>query len=588
MISSSLRLSIKKLWLSFSRRHRWYFKLLILQMILTSFAEVISIGAIIPFLGALTDANRIFEEETIQPLIYILDLQEPKQLLLPLAAAFGLAALFAGFMRLLLLWTCTRISFVVGSDLSIDIYRRTLYQPYLVHCSRNSSDLINAVTNKSGVVINSITTILTLISSGIMLFTILASLVFINPSVAFAVFGCFGFIYWVVIYLTSKNVAANSKLIAHESTQVIKSLQEGLGGIRDVLLDGSQEVYCKLYRKADVPLRRAQASLAFIGSSPRFAIEAIGMALIAALAFALAQEEGGVNETIAVLGVLALAAQRLLPVLQQGYSSWITLKGNQASLGDVVELLEQPDLTQINYEYSKQVKFYSDIYLRDVSFRYGNDLQFVLKNVDLRISKGSRIGFVGPTGSGKSTLIDIIMGLLTPTEGSLEVDGTVINRLNVRTWQSNIAHVPQAIFLTDGTVEENIAFGVSKNLIDPNKVRWAAQQAQLSKTIDGWPRSYETPVGERGVRLSGGQRQRIGIARALYKNANTIIFDEATSALDGETEMTVMKTLENLSQEITVLIIAHRLTTLKNCTQIVRMDKDGIVGICKYADLPTY
>jgi ATP-binding cassette subfamily B protein len=195
----------------------------------------------------------------------------------------------------------------------------------------------------------------------------------------------------------------------------------------------------------------------------------------------------------------------------------------------------------------------------------------VIKNLNLTITKGSRIGFIGTTGSGKSTLLDIIMGLLEPTEGILEIDGQPITMLNHRSWQSHIAHVPQAIFLADSTIEENIAFGVHKNQIDHERVRQAAQQAQIADTIETWPKQYKTFIGERGIRLSGGQRQRIGIARALYKQADLIIFDEATSALDNETEEAVMQAIENLSDDLTILIIAHRLSTLKNCTNIIEL-----------------
>jgi ATP-binding cassette subfamily B protein len=209
----------------------------------------------------------------------------------------------------------------------------------------------------------------------------------------------------------------------------------------------------------------------------------------------------------------------------------------------------------------------------------------VLRNLDLNIAKGSRIGIIGATGSGKSTLLDIVMGLLRPSEGSLEIDGQPITIENHRAWQAHIAHVPQDIFLADSTVEENIAFSVPKDQIDHERVRQAAQQAQIADSIDTWPKQYQTFVGERGVRLSGGQRQRIGIARALYKQADVIIFDEATSALDNETEQGVMQAIEGLSTELTILIIAHRLSTLRNCTQIVELGSCGILRTGSYQNI---
>jgi ATP-binding cassette subfamily B protein len=214
-------------------------------------------------------------------------------------------------------------------------------------------------------------------------------------------------------------------------------------------------------------------------------------------------------------------------------------------------------------------------------------MPYVLKQINLKIAKGSRVGFMGTTGSGKSTLLDIVMGLLQPTDGSLEIDGKTVSLLNHRAWQAHIAHVPQAIFLADSTIEENIAFGVPKDKIDLQRVRQAAQQAQIAESIESWPKQYQTFVGERGIRLSGGQRQRIGIARALYKKADVIIFDEATSALDNETEQAVMQAIEGLSKDLTLLIIAHRLSTLKNCTQIVELGEGSIKRLGTYQEIVT-
>ena len=362
-------------------------------------------------------------------------------------------------------------------------------------------------------------------------------------------------------------------------------MQEGLGGIRDVLIDGTQATYCNIYRNADLPLRNAQGNNSFIGMSPRYALEALGMLLISSLAFTLAKQPDGVAKAIPVLGALALGAQRLLPVLQLAYSSWSGIQGGQASLQDALELLDQPLPDYADQPPVKPIPFKHQIDIKDLLFRYTPNTPYVLKNLHLTISKGSRIGFIGVTGSGKSTLLDIIMGLLQPTEGTLKIDEEPITTSNNRAWQAHIAHVPQAIFLADSTIEENIAFGLPKNNIDLNRVKKAAEQAQIADIIETWPKKYKTYVGERGIRLSGGQRQRIGIARALYKQANVIIFDEATSALDNETEQAVMQSIESLGQDLTILIIAHRLTTLKNCTQIVELADGGIKRIGTYAEI---
>ncbi len=576
---------LKQLWRHISLRRRVQFGLLLILMLLTSFAEIISIGAVLPFLSVLIVPERIFELPFAQPFIEALKLTEPKQLLLPLTISFCLAALIAGVMRLLLLWANTRLSFAAGADLNIQIYRRTLYQPYQKHCIRNSSEVIDGISGKADAVIYGIILpSLTFISSIWMLTTILTALFIVQPIVTLVAFGGFSFIYLAIVLATRKQLIADGEDVARESTQVIKLIQEGLGGIRDVIIDGNQETHCKIYQNTDSRLRRAQSNSLFIGASPRYGMEALGIIFIAILSYSLTQQAEGVSQVIPLLGTLALGAQRLLPVLQQAYGSWAQINSKRAILRDILELLDQSlpvylDKTNI------LIPFKQTISLNQISFRYDKQGDNVLNQINLTISKGGRIGFVGPTGSGKSTLIDIIMGLLEPTIGSLQVDGQTVSAINCRSWQAHIAHVPQAIFLADGTVEENIAFGIPRNQIDQARVKQAAEKAQISISIESWPKQYQTVVGERGIRLSGGQRQRIGIARALYKQADVIIFDEATSALDSETEQAVMQSIESLSKDLTLLIIAHRLTTLRNCSQIVELEMGGIKWIGSYQDL---
>ena len=574
-----------RLWHHISIRRRSQFVLLLFLMIFASFAEILSIGAVLPFLAVLTAPDRVFEHLSAKPFIQAMGIIEPKQLLLPLTIAFGLAALTAGAMRLILLWASIRLSFAAGADLSIDIYRRTLYQPYAVHVARNSVEVISGITSKSGVAIAILNQVLTLIGSSVTLIAILLALVYVDLVIALTAFGGFGLIYFLVIRMTRSQLLLNSHVSARESTLVMKSLQEGLGGIRDVLIDSSQDVYCEIYRNADQPLRRAQGNNSFISSSPRYGMEALGILLIAALAYTLANEAEGIAKVIPILGALALGAQRLLPVLQQLYSAWAGILGGQQLLQDTLDLLDQPLPNYANQLPPKPMPFRQEICLKQLSFRYGQQTPWIVKDLDLTIAKGSRVGFIGVTGSGKSTLLDIVMGLLQPTRGTVEIDGQSIALGNQRAWQAHIAHVPQAIFLADSTIEENIAFGVPKAKIDHKRVRHAAQKAQIADIIEAWPKHYQTFVGERGIRLSGGQRQRIGIARALYKQADVIIFDEATSALDNETEQAVMQAIEGLSKELTVLIIAHRLTTLKHCTQIVHIDDGGIKRTGTFQDM---
>jgi ATP-binding cassette subfamily B protein len=362
-------------------------------------------------------------------------------------------------------------------------------------------------------------------------------------------------------------------------------MQEGLGGIRDVLLNSLHEVYCNIYRKADINLRRAQARTIFISQSPRYLMEALGMLLIVALAFFLADKPSGVSEAIPKLGALALGAQRLLPALQNIYWAITTIKSSESSLIDVLNLLDQPLPEFAKDEDGENIIFLNQIVLENVSFRYASDSPWILQGVNLKINKGDNIGFIGLTGSGKSTLIDLIMGLLEPTSGTISVDGVKLSARNYRSWQKNITHVPQSIFLADSSVKMNIAFGIPAQEIEDQRLEAASEQAQISEAIKSWPDGYETYVGERGVKLSGGQRQRIGIARALYKRADIIVFDEATSALDTETENEVMNAIYDFSGKLTMLIIAHRLTTLKNCNLIVELSEGKILRVGTYEEV---
>jgi len=555
-------------------------------MMIASLFEVVSIGAIIPFLGILTAPEQVYQHQMTQPVIQLLQLTSPSQLLFPLTVVFISSVLLAGAIRLFLLYVMTKMIHATGSDLSVNIYHRTLYQNYTTHIARNSSEVINGIITKTnGVVGGVIEPILVMLSSIVLIIAIMIALLSIDIVIALTSLFTFGLLYWCVIIYTRKTLQGNSQCIAEQSTQMVKSLQEGLGGVRDVLIDGTQEFYCKLYRNADISLRKASATNAFIGGSPRFVMEAVGMALIASLAYTISLRETGIAPVIPVIGALALGAQRLLPALQQAYKAYSQIKGSYSSFIDVLNLLEQPLPEYADQPQPKPIYFVKEIKLNNLNFRYTEDSPWILKNVNLSLKKGSRIGFIGVTGSGKSTLIDIVMGLLPPTEGVLIIDNQTINSRNRRAWQAHIAHVPQNIYLSDSTIEENIAFGIAKELIDHQRVKKAAQQAQIAELIEQWKDGYQTFVGERGIRLSGGQRQRIGIARALYKQANVLIFDEATSALDNETEQAVMDAIEDLGEEITILIIAHRLTTLKGCDKIIKLEKGYTVRTGSYEEV---
>ena len=577
-----------RLYNNIRRHRRVQLVLLLFLMLVASFAEILSLGSVIPFLSVLVQPEKLFTQPYMQPFINFFNLKNSFELILPLTFLFCFSALIAGATRISLLWVSTRVSFGIGADFSNDIYSRTLHQPYLVHCARNSSEIINGIANKSNAVIyNIIVPMLTILSSALMLIFISVTLYILHPFIFISTLIGFGSIYGLLITITRKQLLRDGVKISRESTNLIKSLQEGLGGIRDVILDGSQKTFINIYSKADLTMRRSQGNAFFISQFPRFGMESLGLVFIAILAFTLVQQNENFNDIIPILGVLVLAAQRLLPIMQQLYASWASIRSGQSSLIDTLDLLEQQITPPSVKEKNNQLKFNKDIVLNKVSFKYDIKGDLSIKDINLVLKKGSRIGFIGETGSGKSTLTDIVMGLLPPTSGAIEVDGIQISDKNLHLWQALIAHVPQTIYLADSSIEENIAFGVPNGLIDKEKVYESAKKAKIDKIIQSWPLKYETVVGERGVRLSGGQRQRIGIARALYKNAQLIIFDEATSSLDNSTEEAVMEAIDGLSEDLTILIIAHRITTLKKCDFIFELQSGQIKREVHYSELLT-
>lgn len=573
------------LWRHLSSRRRRQVGLLLILMLVSAFSEVVALGAVLPFLGVLSAPDRVMSQPMVANIAAAWGITSAEQLVLPLAVLFAVAALVAGAIRMLLLWANNRLAFAAGADFSIDIYRRTLYQPYHTHLSRNSSVVISSIIYKVADAIGVLLAMLTILSSAVLLLAITSTLLVIDPIVAMmAAIGFFS-IYGLITGLLRRRLQRNSQRIAWEQDQLIKALQEGLGGIRDVLLNGTQEIYCGIYRQADQRLRRAQGNNNFLGQSPRYAMEALGMTLIAAFAYGLSQKSGGIGAALPLLGVLALGAQRLLPALQQGYAAWVQIAGSQASLTDVLVLLDQPLPPEARQPAPAPLSFQDTIRFDKVCFRYGSDTPWVLKDLCFTVPKSARVGFVGSTGSGKSTTLDLLMGLLEPTQGQVLVDGQSIGGDRRRAWQQTIAHVPQSIYLADTTLAENIAFGVPRDAIDLQQVRQAAHHAQIADFIESGPEGYNALVGERGVRLSGGQRQRIGIARALYKRASVLVFDEATSALDNATEQAVMDAIENLNRDLTILLIAHRLTTVRRCDSIIELGHGQVVAQGTYEQL---
>lgn len=559
---------------------------LIFLMAFSAFAEIVSIGLVIPFLSAITSPDVIFNQSYLQPALNFFSIESNAALIKFLTAIFCMAAIFSAGLRLLTLWVQTRFCYSIGADLSAQIYKNSLYQSYSVHVSRNSSEYISTIVAKTTASTSfAILPVLNILSSGFVLLAVTITLIAIQPFVALSALFVFGSLYGLVILVTRNKLDIDSKKISHEQDQVIKILQEGFGSIRDILVSNTQEVYLRSYRTSFSSLQKAWANVEIIKGTPRYVIEALGIIAIALLALHFSTQPNGMVSAIPILGAMALGAQRILPILQLIYSSLSSLRAGFSSLLDVIIMLEEPTNEVLTKAENSLVEFNHQITLQNLQFKYSDDGPWILDGINLSIPKGGILGIIGSTGSGKSTLTDILMGLLHPNAGSFFVDDIIITESNKFGWQSTLAHVPQSIFLTDSSIAENIALGVPPDEIDFDLVQRSAEQAQIHETISAWSNKYNTIVGERGVRISGGQRQRIGIARALYKKAPVIIFDEATSALDSSTEASVMQSIASLDQDLTIIIVAHRLTTLKNCSNIIELSNGKILRQGVYNDI---
>jgi len=549
---------------------------LFILMLLTATSEVISLGAVLPFLGALSNANGVLQNPTFQPLWQKLEVSTTFHLVLWLAGTFGMAVILANILRIITLRSQLRFAAAVGSELSCEVYRRVLYQPYSFHVRHSSNELIAGITSDISIVSGTILpqTLLLAVNTMIVIALVL-SVVIISPGIAIGTAVTLGVSYWILLGVSKQVLANNSHIITSQNRFLVKYLQEGLGGIRDVILERNQGIFVNSYRQVDRPLRLASANNVLISSVPRYIIEPMAMVAICTIAVVMAYQQEQLGRVVPILGALALAANRLLPALQGCFGSIASLRGNQVSLQKVLEKLAMPvDMLPIPQGMGKPLN--QGLQLRNVWFRYSPSTPWVLRDLCLEIKANTTVGFVGTTGSGKSTTADLILGLLQPEKGEILVDGETLEGERLANWQRTIAHVPQSIFLSDATIAENIAFGVPLAEIDMERVQEAARLAQIADFIEGREGGYKEIVGERGIRLSGGQRQRIGIARALYKRASVIVLDEATSALDNTTEKEVMAAIEGLSHQLTVILIAHRLSTLEKCDRIFQLDQGQV------------
>ena len=563
-----------------TRRRKIQLLSLFFIMLASGVAEILSLASVVPFLSVLSDPERIMSLNITKKIMLVVGLNNEMSLLFAATIVFILTAIIASLIRLQNLWMNNYLAAAIGHDLSLEAYRRTLYQPYSVHISRNSSSLIKTTTMQIQYTVACIEQALNLGTSIILSSALLGTLLFINTSLALLTFIVFGLGYFTLSKTAKERLIFNSKLVNQNSDKQIQTLQEGLGSIRDVLLDSRQEWFANKYREVDWAMRKTMANSSFLAAFPRYMMEGLGLILIAFLGFSL-RITNNVSEVIPLLGTIALGAQKLLPVFQQAYNAWARIRSCHSSVEAVIAMVNQPITKIQKYEKKEKPLKINSIEFKSVSFKYSSDTNMVLNNINFKLQMGEKIGIVGTTGSGKSTLIDLLMGLLIPTKGDVLINGNTLHSergfIRLRDWQKFISTVPQNIYLSDNSIAENIAFGVNKNDISIKKVISAAKKAQLHSFIKSMTGGYSAYVGERGIKLSGGQRQRIALARALYKDSKILIFDEATSALDIKTEKAVIDVINNLSDDLLLIMIAHRKSTLESCNKIFKLNNGNLI-----------
>ncbi len=564
--------ALRALYRTLSPRRRRQAIGTVILMLVGAFAEVVSVGSVLPFLAVLTNPDKLDAIPVVGSMIASLP---PETNLVSLTAIIFISLfIISGLLRLLLAWVSQALAFSIAYDLSLRAFSHLIRQPYPYYVQRHSGEALSQFEKLNYITFSTLLPALQALISTVVASLLIALLIVVNPKIALISAGLLIFTYLLISLGVQAILRRNSEAGALHSMLRVKRVQEAMGGIRDILLDRSQPAFERAYQHSASIYRRVSTISSFIAQAPRLLIEMIGMVMIGAYAWSLADNPGGLVAAIPMLGALALGAQRLLPLLQQSYMGWSSFVSTRQNVIDVVELVSLEDRLPPAPAPGAAL-FNRSIEFDTVGFSYPTGGK-VLRDINFSIGRGERIGIAGTTGSGKSTLMDLLLGLLEPSEGAILIDGQPLDDSRRAGWQAEIAHVPQAIYLTDDTLAANIAFGVLDAEIDHARVAEAAASAGIGEFIATLPDGFATSTGERGIRLSGGQRQRIGIARALYKRASVLVFDEATSALDTRTEEGVMASIGALAKDITIVMIAHRLTTLKDCDRVIHLEAGRI------------
>ena len=563
-----LKLIIRlKSHLSFNRKKQLFF--LFLLMVSLSFAEAFSLATIVPFIGIFLNPDIFFSHPWLNPLIVFFEIKNEDQLFLSITIIFIFFVILSGLIKLLFVYKSNKITQFIEADLRSKIFKNNIEQSYSYHLEQNSNDVMSNIVQKTSSMASFVDDFIGILSSLMTILLVLGFLIFLKPFIIISITSVLVIFFVIIFLLNKKNILENSKKISENQDQIVNIFQNSIGYISEIIIYSLQDIFVSKFNKASNTIAAKFTYNYNKTQSPRIYLEYITLLCLAALIFFFNESRDQVVSALTVLAALGLGAQKMLPLVNRIHSAITRMKGVQGVVIDSLNILDKSKKKIDKDLFSEKIFLKKSIKLKNICFSYDKKNKFILKNIDLEIKKGSKVGIKGATGSGKSTLGNIIIGLLDPTEGQLFIDDILISSQNKFAWQKNVSLIPQNVFMDDSTIAENIAIGIDPKEINLEKVKNAAKQAHIHDFIVSTTDQYNEKVGERGIRLSGGQRQRIGIARALYREAKIILFDEATNQLDTDTESLIMKSISNLDKEVTVLFIAHRLSTLENCDQII-------------------
>ena len=568
---------LRKIFYLLSKNERKRAYLLMGMIIVMALLDMIGVASILPFITVLTNPDLVETNYLINSLFKISNLfgvKTNQQFLFAMGIFVFLLLVISLMFKALTNYTQVRFVSMREFSLGKRLLESYLHQPYSWFLNKHSASLGKTIVSEvSKVIGKGFTPMMNLIAQSTVTIALIALLLVVDIKLTLIVGITLGTTYALIFIFTKSFITSIGIESVKSNEKRFTSLSEAFGAVKEIKVGGLEQTYIKRFSDPAKTLAQNTASVAIISQMPRFAVEAITFGGMLLVVLYLMARSGNFINAVPIISVYAYAGYRLMPALQLIYGSITQLR----FVGPALDILLE-DLKDINKHNSQKdknlISIKKDISLKHIHYNYPNASRTALNNVNFNIPACSTVAIVGATGSGKTTTVDIILGLLEPQLGSLEVDGQVIDKNNYRAWQNCIGYVPQQIFLADDTVAANIAFGVEKRDIDLKAVENAAKIANLHNfVINELPKQYQTQVGERGIRLSGGQRQRIGIARALYNNPKVLVFDEATSALDNLTEQAVMEAVYNLKKNITIILIAHRLSTVKKCDKIFFLEK---------------